>query len=128
MSNDTRFKPGQSGNPNGRPPVAGDVLKIRKVTNDEIKEVGSLLLESNEQGIVELANNDETPMLKKWITEVALKGKKNGDMGTLNALLDRIVGKVKDVVQVELPKPTVIERLDGTSVELGAVMEKDSEG
>ena len=119
---------GQSGNPEGRPAIPEDVKKIRKMTNDEVKEVGTLLLNGKESDLKAMLTSEETPILKKWMASVSLEGLRNGDEKRLNAILDRIVGKVKDVVQVELPKPTVIERLDGTSVELGAVMEKDSEG
>ncbi len=121
------FQPGQSGNPNGRPPVSADVLRIRKLTNNEIKEVGSLLLAGRESDLEEMVKNSETPILKKWMANVSLMGLKSGDEKRLNAILDRIVGKVKDVVQVELPRPTIIERLDGSTIELGATLER-SEG
>lgn len=125
--NDTRFKPGQSGNPNGRPPVSAEVKRIRKLTNNEIKDVGTLLLEGRESELEEMIKDDETPILKKFMANVCLIGMKSGDEKRLNAILDRIVGKVKDVVQVELPKPTIIERHDGSTMELGSEIKQVGE-
>lgn len=96
-----------------------DVKRIRKLTNDEIKEVGSLLLSGKESDLELLAKDIDTPMLKKWIASVALKGKSNGDMQTLNALLDRLIGKVKEEIDVNIrPRPVIIEKHDGTVVEM----------
>lgn len=43
------------------------------------------------------------------------------DISTLNFLFDRSIGKVKDVKEVTVvPKPTIVERLNGSQVILGA--------
>lgn len=118
------FQPGQSGNPSGRPAIPEDVKKLRKLTNDQIKEVGTLLLEGRQSDLDAMVNDPETPMLKKWMAQIALRGCKTGDVMAFNALADRIAGKIKDHVVLELPKPTIIERNDGSQVELGATVER----
>lgn len=118
------FQPGQSGNPGGRPAIPEDVKKLRKLTNEQIKEVGSLLLEGREADLEQMAADPETSMLKKWMAKIALRGCKSGDVMAFNALADRIAGKVKDHVVIELPKPTIIERNDGSHVELGAIVDR----
>jgi hypothetical protein len=118
---DTQFKPGQSGNPNGRPQLSADERRIRKLTNDEIKEVGSLLLAGKESELAALVASDETPILKKWMANVALIGLKSGDERRMTALLDRIVGKVKEEIDINVrPRPVIIERHDGTAIEMTA--------
>ena len=122
------FQPGQSGNPNGRPPVAADVLRIRKLTNDEIKEVGSILLNGRESDLEALLKDDETPILKKWMASVALTGMKTGDEKKLNAILDRIAGKIPQQVDMTVaPRPVLIEKHDGTVIEMTAVPVRDVE-
>lgn len=115
------WKPGESGNPDGRPPVPEEIKKIRNLTKNEIKEVGSILLKGREDELVLLVKDPETPVLRKWMANVALKALERGDMMTLNALLDRLVGRVKEEIDLNvIPKPFIIERKDGTEVELGA--------
>lgn len=124
MSEETRFKPGQSGNPNGRPKLPDDIRQIRKVNKTEIERVMNKFLSMTKSEISQLVNDQDTPALEIMLASIIVKATTHGDHQRLNFILDRLVGKVKDVVQVELPKPTVIERLDGSSVELGAVMNK----
>jgi hypothetical protein len=110
---------GQSGNPDGRPAVPEDIKRIRKLTNDEIKEVGSLLLNGKQSELQAMVDSDETPILKKWMANVSIQGLKTGDMTRLDALLNRLVGKVKDEIDVNLiPRPVIIEKHDGTIVEM----------
>ena len=111
------WKPGESGNGKGRPPVPEDVKRIRKLTNDEIKEVGSLLLSGKQSELEALLKSDDTPMLKKWIASVAIAGVNAGDEKKLDAILNRIVGKVKEEIDVNvIPRPVILEKHDGTEV------------
>jgi hypothetical protein len=111
------FLPGQSGNPGGRPAVPEDVKRIRKLTNDEIKEVGALLLESKQSELEAMLASDDTPALRKWIASVTVSGIKTGDEKRLNAILDRVAGKIPQHVDVSVgPRPVTIEKHDGTEV------------
>jgi hypothetical protein len=93
------WKPGESGNPEGRPAIPEEIKKLRLLTNEEIKEVATLLLDKNYSAIQLMENDPSTPMLKLWMVKVALKATDRGDMMTLNAFLDRVVGKVKEQVE-----------------------------
>jgi hypothetical protein len=46
-----------------------------------------------------------------------------GDRQSLEFLLDRLVGKVKDKLEVQQPRPTVIKRRNGEAVELGTTQD-----
>jgi hypothetical protein len=37
-------------------------------------------------------------------------------------MMDQIYGKLTETKRIEVPKPTIIERLDGSQVELGCEM------
>ena len=105
-----------------------DVKRIRKLTNDEIKEVGSLLLNGRESELEALIANDETPILKKWMASVSLSGMKSGDEKKLNAILDRVAGKIPQQLDVSVaPRPVLIEKHDGTVIEMTAVQVRDVE-
>lgn len=88
-----RFKPGESGNPGGRPKAVftkaeAEVLfqKYAKATKAELRKI----VEDEDAKLVEIA------CATAW-----LKAAATGNLPDLNALLDRAVGKVKDEAVVE---------------------------
>lgn len=114
------WEPGESGNPNGRPKLSEDLKKIRALTNKQLKEVGDFLLLGTRATLTEVSQNPESSLLQVWLSSVCITGIKKGDMGALNALLDRLVGKVTDKVQHTLPRPVIIKNRDGSQTVLGA--------
>ena len=77
------FKPGVSGNPNGRP-LKGNALS----------DYAKVLLKRNKH---------KQTIVKAWITKCEA-----GDIDALRVLLERIEGKVKDTLAVEGISPIVI--------------------
>jgi hypothetical protein len=121
------FKPGQSGNPSGRPKVSNAEHRLRRMTKDEIKEVGTLLLDSNVEKLKEIEKDKHAPALRVWICSVAIKAIERGDMGALNSLLDRVIGKVKDELEVSLPKPTIIQLSGDKQIVLGSEVKNEED-
>ena len=64
-----RFKPGESGNPNGRPPGTGLSARLRESIRDDLPEV----------------------------LEAIVRAAKDGDMAAARILLDRIIPTLKPV-------------------------------
>jgi hypothetical protein len=50
-----------------------------------------------------------------------------GDIKAFDFALDRSIGKVKEKVEVQGPRPTVIKRKNGDIIELGASLTLDKE-
>lgn len=94
------FKPGQSGNPGGRVKETHSMKEIRKLTQQQIEEMASLILNGNVDELKRIAQSSESSTLQVWISSGAITGIKKGDMGALNAILDRIVGKVKTPIGI----------------------------
>jgi hypothetical protein len=100
------FKPGNCANPLGRKAHNSDTARIRGLTAREIVEVGSTLLNGNVTDLVKITGDKKTPpdpnasALKVWIARVAVKGITRGDGSALDLLLNRIVGKVPNAVEV----------------------------
>jgi hypothetical protein len=96
-----RFQPGQVANPLGGKAHNPVVKAIKRMTNDDLADVGSLILAGNKEALKEAIYNPETPNLKLWLCTSALRAIERGDDSTLLALLDRILGKVKDTSEVK---------------------------
>ncbi len=87
------FKPGVSGNENGRPPLDPAVKQFKKLTQDIIDEVGFLVLDGDKVGLAKIIADPQASTLKRWIAQVAETGIKLGDMDSLDKLLNRLLGK-----------------------------------
>ncbi len=91
----TRFKSGISPNPKGRGLEDPQIRKIKKLTNDEIAIMGSMLLDCNKAQIMTIKKDKSAATIKVLIASVLLKVIDKGDASAMNAILDRIVGKVR---------------------------------
>lgn len=99
-----QFKPGQSGNPKGRPPnrVPAQLVKImgkvqaKKFYNlsaTEITEWEAALLTMNANQLKLLAQWDEANAYPKGLAISILTDMKNGNTKTLDKLRERVVGR-----------------------------------
>ena len=116
-----QFKPGQSGNPGG---VSRVDRELKRLSKEEFSEVVSLLLRGSTQELRALVASPDTPAFKKWIANVAILGIQKGDMSTLDSLLNRLLGKVKEEMEVTMPTPTIIE-YENSRLVLTSKLEKE---
>lgn len=97
-------KKGEVRNPNGhnRSPVE---MRMRKMAEGEIAEIGTLILDQNITALQEIIDDARGPggkgnpdskhsALKVWMAMIAVKGITKGDPYMLDAILNRVVGKV----------------------------------
>jgi len=120
------FQPGRSGNPGGRPKLSAEDRALRNMTKEQFREVANLLIEKDDQELMRIASTPGTPFLMVWLIQCYLKGAENGDYDTLDKLMNRVIGKVRDEVDMNFPKPLVIEKLDGSQIIVGTT--RDIEG
>lgn len=106
-----KFRPGISGNPAGRPK---DVLgkKMRQLTAEEFADIANLIVKGSIEELRAIAKDESQTALRVMIASVAVRIISKGDMDNLDKLLNRLVGKVKDVVQVSnIDGPQVVVML-----------------
>lgn len=94
------FKPGQVANPLGA--GAGDpVMKaIRRLTHAQLAEVGCLIIEQNPEKLKDIMKDPASTSIKVWFAAICLKGIQKGDAHAMDVLMNRIVGKVKEKVDL----------------------------
>lgn len=95
------FQPGQSGNPAGGPKTPEDLKEARKLTKLEFERIVNQYLFEKEIDLQELRTRPGTRMIDLLIASIMDKALVHGDDRRLTFLLDRLIGKVKDHVEVE---------------------------
>lgn len=127
---DGQFKPGKSGNPKGRPALPPEVRKSLRLTNEEFIRVASeFLLLSAEEIKLKLTDPkaNAVELLVGNLVTTAIYPMTDDYMRAVSLLLDRTIGKVKESVEITIPKPTIIRRRNGEEVVLGSEMQKKDE-
>lgn len=118
------FAPGNSANPGGRPTLPPEVKEARRLSQKELElSLNRWLFASREA--CELAAEDQSaPMVDHVVVALLLAATKAGCPTRLDMILNRLIGKVTDVVKLEV-EPFVIERpYSGKGQEVLGVNEK----
>ncbi len=112
------FKPGQSGNPAGRPPVPKDVKKARSLNQFRLERIANKYLHLSKDELWEKYESGTTRGLDLLIIGILLKAVTKGDVNCANFFMERLIGKVKTTVEISRPgaKP-LEERINGMTDE-----------
>ena len=121
------FKPGQSGNPAGRTPLPEDIKKARKLNQKELERSVNKFLYMTSEEIFEACKSDDATMFDKIIGSIITAAVDKSDHTRLEFILNRMIGKVQDKLQVTVPKPFIVKKSDGTQVVCGAEFEKEED-
>lgn len=94
-----KFKKGKSGNPLGGKLHKPELRAIKRLTEDELVEIGSMIVKGSIEELQRVGKDKNCSAIKAMMAAVAVKAINKGDHMALDALLNRIVGKVKDRVE-----------------------------
>jgi len=119
VSNPDNLKPwpkGVSGNPGGQYKLPAELKAIKALTHREVNRLISRYARMNQAEIESSIQDENLPILDVAICSVFQKSVKFGDFTRLSFLLDRCVGKAKEIVpedddREELQKLTMNELL-----------------
>ena len=85
------FKPGQSGNPSGKPK--------QLLTKDKVSSILGKFATMTQEQLQAVVTDKKSTMIEIMIASVMVKAAKDGDYARLDFLLTRSVGKVKDEIE-----------------------------
>ena len=106
-----KWKPGQSGNPNGRPrnrvkELLNGLLTVKQVQENtnlderDINAIEQIVLSLDTPALQAIAKSEKTPVYMRTLAMAAMWDMKNGKTQTMNLLRDRQFGAVKKQVDV----------------------------
>jgi len=95
------FKPGQSGNPRGRPPLSREARELRALTSDQYIKLVTKFFHMTRSEFEEAQQNPLATKLEIFVMKIIQEGEKRGDQWRLEALLNRVIGPVKKTVEVD---------------------------
>lgn len=118
---ETRFKPGQSGNPTGKAKVPDEFKESRKLNQAELERAVNKFLFADRQTLQDVIKTPGTPMIEIIVASIMAQAAHKGDQQRLDFILTRILGRPVQQVQIGGLKPFVIESTGGEKIlELGA--------
>lgn len=122
---DHGFKPGQTGNAAGRPKMPEELQKANKLSAKKFIEYVNKYINMNQESLKEDLKRPQATMLELLVGGMIARAVKDQDPARANFILDRTIGKVIEKMEIDVavvPKPTIIQRHDGTEIELGHKM------
>lgn len=99
-SEDTQWKPGQSGNPGGRIPLPPEVKRFKRTTHRQITEMLAKYWNMEEAEVKRIIKDPKTPAGERIFANIFLGAMSKPDTNLSTFILDRLVGKVKDEINI----------------------------
>lgn len=97
------FKKGQSGNPSGRIKLPQEVKEAKKLNQVELERVLNDCLTLTPSQIKKIKDDPESTMIQLLVVSVITHAVNKGDHDRSSFLLDRLLGKMKDTVEISNP-------------------------
>lgn len=94
------FLPGNCANPLGGRAHSPELRAARKLTNAQLYDVAEMVVSGNLKALETIVRDPESSVLKVWIAKAAAKGIKDGNLGPLEIILNRVLGKPKETVDI----------------------------
>lgn len=113
------FEKGKSGNPNGRPRLSPEAKAIKKLTSDEYITLVGQFLNTDKKKLEDYLKLQTTTVLEHMVGQIILNAIKTGGHVGLEALLQRVIGKVPDTVELTGWPELRIKKRDGSEVIMG---------
>ncbi len=116
-----QYKPGQSGNPGGKPP--DPITKaIKLLSTQDYIDVINVMVESPMSELKKLIEDPKSSSLKVGLARSILKAIQKGEYNVFEKLTDRLIGPVSTKLQVEAKTESIVTLVDEAKIE--AILKK----
>lgn len=75
-------------------------LRTKKITIDRFREIIELVVSGNIKELTELIKHPQTPVLQIGLATAFLKAMKAGDYSTIERMIERLVGKIPEQINL----------------------------
>ncbi len=113
------FVKGVVTNPNGRPKTPEALRNLKRLTKVAFEEIVNKYLWCSLSEL-EKYKKANLPVMDAWVVSIIHKGVLSGDWSGNEWIAQRIIGKVKDQIEVTTVKPFIVEDLSGNHITMGA--------
>jgi hypothetical protein len=103
------FKPGESGNPNGRPRKYVSDLKAQGYKLSEVNDAIQALMSMDLEELKEVAQNPKATVLEVTIAMAIKKSIDRGSLYSIETLLTRVYGKPKELTEASGTQKIIVE-------------------
>jgi hypothetical protein len=110
------YKPGQSGNPNGRPRKYVSLLKEQGYKIAEINDTIQAMMSMDLEELKTVWDNPKATILEKTIAAAMRKSLEKGSLYSLETLLTRVYGKPKEQMDIQTDNRIEIVFVDGKTI------------
>jgi hypothetical protein len=104
----TPWKPGQSGNPNGRPARSKEHKQFERLTKEKYINILQRCLYKSLEQLEEMFRDKSNTALELWVISIMIDGIKKGDDRKIETVLGRIIGKQETNIKVGLSHAEII--------------------
>lgn len=124
-----RFGKGNpNGNPFGRPTISPEIIEIRKLNQKETVKLFNKVIWMTREELAERWADRDCPVIEGMLIKLCTEVLRTGDAQKLNLIIDRLIGKVKETVEITPPKPTVMKLIgEDAALVLGPKPEEEEE-
>lgn len=98
----SKFKPGQSGNPNGRPRKYVSFLREQGYKLSEVNDCIQVMMSMTLEELKAVWDNKDATVMEKTIASAIKKSIEKGNLDSIEVLLNRAFGKPKEPIEMNL--------------------------
>ena len=93
------FKPGESGNPNGRPRKWVSTLGAQGYKKSEIVDAIEVLCSMSMEELQKVSDNEDNTILERTVAKALILGNTKGSLYNLETLITRVHGQPKQDIE-----------------------------
>lgn len=98
------FKPGQTGNPNGRPKIPKEIQSLRRLTRASLELVINRYVHLSYDDLRAQRQNGSLEVIDMAIVSILCKGIETGDQAKVDYVIARLVGKIPEAPPLPPPE------------------------